>query len=144
MISIRKASGSDAETLAQLNAEFNGVEADSERFRNAILSDTGHETILVAESANQIVGFLSLQRIISASYPAPTFEVAELYVQPKHRKSGVGTALLGHAVVLAPPQDGVEILIRTGATNEAARSLFARVGYEQTAQVVYRLRPHAA
>lgn len=141
MISIRKANASDAESLARLNAEFNEVEVDSERFRAAILSDEGHETILVAENANKLVGFLSLLRIVSASYHVPSFEVAELYVQPKYRKSGAGIALLEHAALQAPPQVDVEIVVRTRATNEAARSLFARAGYVQTEQVVYRLRP---
>lgn len=53
-----------------------------------------------------------------------------MFVAPEHRRRGVGSALLAHAIAEARAQRGVEQLVLTvTASNASARALYARHGF---------------
>lgn len=81
-------------------------------------SETEEEEIFVAESDGRIVGF-------SALY-APEAFLHHLYVAPARHRTGVGSALLTHAMAtaLAP------ITLKCQINNAPAMRLYARHGFE--------------
>lgn len=56
--------------------------------------------------------------------------VDNLYVRPDHRDSGVGTALLDYAEDALRERDADVLAVEALATNEAARRLYERRGYQ--------------
>ena len=138
MITIRQATFADADVLARLNHEFNGGQWDAERVRQSLRADGSPETVLLAEEAGAVVGFMCLQTFRSVCYDAPWVEITELYVAPAHRRRGAGRALLHEGERRAERSGASELLVRTNTSNRPALSLFRRTGLEPAPQVVFR------
>jgi ribosomal protein S18 acetylase RimI-like enzyme len=138
MIQIREARESDAQFLAELNQEFNGIKRSSQEIARVLQAgQSSSETVLVAEDSGAVIGFACFQTLCSLCYDAPWLEITELYVIAAHRRSGAGKALVREAMNRAE-QDGVsEVLIRTNLMNEAAKNLFKEVGLEAAPDVVF-------
>jgi ribosomal protein S18 acetylase RimI-like enzyme len=111
------------------------LEEDSALFAQTILRTCD---IWVAEDECQIVGFLAIR----GSY------IDRLYVLPRVQRSGVGVALLRHAMQLSP--NGLEL--HTHQKNLTARSFYEKYGFaainfgvspppESEPDVEYRWRP---
>jgi GNAT superfamily N-acetyltransferase len=140
---VRRAEVGDAEELALMNAEFNGVKSLPERFRAMLSTSGATEAIFVALTEQVLVGFVCLQVLRSACYEKPAVEVTELYVRPRARRNGVAGALLQHALQWSSSCGASEAIVRTSAGNATARQAFARSGFAEADHVVYRLRQHA-
>lgn len=138
MITIREASAPDADRLAALNRAFNGVERDAERIRHSLLAAASSETVLVAEEAGTVIGFLCLQTLCSMCYEAPWVEITELYVAPTRRGLGTGQALVRQAEVRAEEAGVSELLVRVNNRNAAAKALFKRMGLDPARHAVFR------
>lgn len=134
MITTRLARPADADPLVQLNASFNGVERAPDVVAASLLEARATETVLVAEEAGALVGFLCLQTLRSICYEAPWAEITELYVAPTHRGQGVGEALLREALSRAAASGAAEVLVRTNEANGPAQRLFERAGLERARQ----------
>lgn len=137
MIIVREASALDADRLAALNDAFNAVARDVHRIRES-LAEALPETVLVAEEAGTVIGFLCLQTLRSVCYDAPWVEITELYVAATHRGRGAGQALLRQAEVRAAKAGASELLLRTNNENVAAKALVKRMGLDAAPQVVFR------
>jgi RimJ/RimL family protein N-acetyltransferase len=86
-------------------------------------------TVLVAEDRGTIVGRLSLSR---DPHPASR-HVADLglMVAESHRRRGVGTALLDHAVAWARSVDVSKLELHVFPWNEPALALYESFGFER-------------
>ncbi len=62
---------------------------------------------LVAESAGEVLGFYALERLSAAE-----FELEALFVEPLHIGTGVGRALIRHALQAVAGAGGRELLIQ--------------------------------
>jgi len=68
-------------------------------------------------------------------------EVAELYVEPEARGSGVGTALVGEAMRLFRKRAVTFASVWTRPGNQAALAVYRRHGFEPTEQTVLTWLP---
>ncbi len=131
---IREAETRDAKRLRELNQQFNGV---SGVFG---IGSAGGERVLVAEVADEIVGFACMQIMRSVCYSTPWAELTELYVEEHGRRCGVGRALVAEAERVAWDAGCSEMLLRTHATNREARALFADRGFGEANHICLRKR----
>jgi ribosomal-protein-alanine N-acetyltransferase len=78
----------------------------------------------VAEAADgAVAGY-----IISA-FVADLGEILNLAVAPAHRRSGIGSVLLGRAIAAAGEAGVASLHLEVRESNEAARSLYGRFGF---------------
>ena len=127
MIQIREARENDAQSLAELNQEFNGLMRPVQEIAIALQATGSPEVVLIAEDKG-IVGFACYQILYSVCYDAPWMEITELYVIPAHRRCGAGKALVSEALNRAEHAGVSEVLVRTNVKNEAAKTLFKEIG----------------
>jgi ribosomal protein S18 acetylase RimI-like enzyme len=139
MATVRTASSADAEALAALNAEFNGVARTPGAIRESLTSAASLETVLVAQDDEVVVGFLALQTLRSVCYAEPWVEVTELYVAPPHRNRGVGRALLDNARDRARLAGASELFVRVNVKNDPMQRLLERIGIMRTPQLVFTI-----
>jgi RimJ/RimL family protein N-acetyltransferase len=102
--------------------------ADERRYLRSIRRYP-HAAVYVAESAEGIVGRLSVGR---DPHPAST-HVADLglMVAQSHRRRGIGKALLEEAVVWARSAGVHKLELHVFPYNEAAIALYERFGFER-------------
>ncbi len=132
---IRLAASSDAPALAALNAAFNEVnDVTAQDVRRSLTNNA--EIVVVAEIGGCVVGFCCAQVHRSFCYRTPEAEITEMYVDPHHRRQGLGRGMLdfmaGH-LRREHGADGLHLL--TGCTNLAAQALYERCGF--------RIKPEA-
>jgi ribosomal protein S18 acetylase RimI-like enzyme len=138
LIQVREARKSDAQFLAELNDEFNGIKRASQEIARVLqTSRSSTETVLVAEDSGAVVGFACYQILYSVCYDAPWMEITELYVIPARRRSGAGRALVREAMGRAEQAGVSEVLVRTNVMNEAAKNLYKEIGLEAVPDVVF-------
>lgn len=87
------------------------------------------ETTLLAEIHGQPTGFVCIRIVSQMSDDTPYGEVSDFYVEAEFRKRGIGTALLTAADTHARERGATEIAVLTGADNDAAQSVYRRIGY---------------
>jgi ribosomal protein S18 acetylase RimI-like enzyme len=126
---IRIAATADAVALADLNKEYNEVDATPEQMATQIAAARGHETALIAEDGGEVAGFACLRLVRCVCYAQPHAEVTELYIRPAHRRKGVGAALMRHAEKLAQEAGATELFLDTGFYNHDAQTLYRSLGY---------------
>lgn len=136
-MTIRRATPADAERLAVLNRDFNGVQRALDEVQYA-LRNSSLETVLVAEDGGVTVGFLCLQTLHSVCYDKPWVEITEPYVAPAHRRRGAGASLLSEAQVIAERAGASEVLLRSNGENVSVRALCMGIGLEPASHVVFR------
>lgn len=127
---IRLAEPEDAVALAALNRDFNGSPVTSGQIESLLRSGTDPEVVLVAEVEGCVAGFACLRTMSSVCYPHPWAELTELYVQPSHRRCGIGRALVQEAERVARAQGAVEMHLLAGAENAAGQALYRALGYQ--------------
>ncbi len=93
------------------------------------------EMFWVSENRDGIDGFARLT--LDAAPPCEgcsTFEVATLYVQPRHQGSGKGSALLGACLAEVGRRGGANAWLTVNGANEAARAFYRRHGFADVGQ----------
>ena len=83
------------------------------------------EEILVAESDGELVGFITLRR-----NSAEEGEAVVGGVLPEARRLGIYRSFLVHCMKWCLDQNCTRMLVSTQITNNAARKVWARLGYE--------------
>jgi GNAT superfamily N-acetyltransferase len=134
---IRPAEQGDAEALARLNRDFNGVTRDAEDVRSCLGSTSG-EFILVATADADLLGFACTLVSRSFCYPEPSAEVTELFVSPSARRQGVGGNLLLACVDLARTFGAKAVHVRTNSRNAAMQALLSGAGFAQADNLVFK------
>ena len=127
---LRIATADDASTLDSLNAVFNGSSDGPEAIMKRIADPRRVDIPLLAEVDGQVAGFACLRIVPNLFYPEPYAELTELYVEPDHRRRGVGRALVAFAEELAKEKGAKSMKILTGDDNEAALGLYRGMVYE--------------
>jgi GNAT superfamily N-acetyltransferase len=84
--------------------------------------------VFVAVRAERVIGFIQLVLSRDAAAPAGTGEVAALYVDPEHWRSGAGRALLAASVALALRRGYRALTLWVLDANAAARRFYERQG----------------
>lgn len=86
-------------------------------------------TCLVAESGEQVVGYVSLSSATPLASNAHVAMIDGLAVRPDARGRGIGAALVAAAVEHAGHEGLRRIRLRVLATNASARRLYERHGF---------------
>lgn len=90
--------------------------------------------VLVAESANEIVGYIFAQ-IESTSWRdlrGPCGFIHDVYVQERMRGQGVGQALLRAAIDWVYSKGRSQVVLWSKSGNVSAQRLFSKVGFRDT------------
>lgn len=135
---IRIAEPGDAAALSPLLEAFNGPPASEDQTRRRLLSVWGIETVFLAMVEGRAVGFASVRLVPFLSDDRPRAELTELYVDPAHRRRGIGRALLQRVEALARERGATELILLTGLENRDAQAFYQRLGYRAAALAMGR------
>jgi ribosomal protein S18 acetylase RimI-like enzyme len=94
--------------------------------------------IAVAESGNNLVGFIDIQR--NSVCPVSSFtgpEILRLYIQSPFQSRGLGHALLRHAEARAQAQGQKTIWLTAWVGNSRAVGFYPQAGYERVGTMEY-------
>lgn len=131
---IRKAEAADLDALlplVQAYRVFYRREADATRERAFIESHlrNGSSCIYLAEVDGQAAGFMQLFPTHSTVQLAPSWILEDLFVDPKHRKAGVASALLQCALQHARETGACGMFLETANDNLTAQRVYERAGW---------------
>ena len=145
-VAVRVADVADAPGLAALQAEWStgNAEVDDgfvDQFESWLRAEKDRRVIWVGEMENAVVGMLNLS--VFRRMPKPGRRegaagtswgyVSNVYVTPAHRRSGLGTLLVGEAVRYARALDMARLVLNP---SEMAAPLYARAGFEPAAELM--------
>jgi len=90
--------------------------------------------VLVAQEDGMVLGYAyaALEGADYMSLRGPAGVIHDLFVDPARRREGVGRMLLDAVVVEMDMRGAERIVLSTAYGNEAARSLFASLGFRPT------------
>lgn len=84
--------------------------------------------VLVAEVDGGVAGYVIVQVVVDEA------EIQNLAVAPGHRRQGIATALVLRAIERAAAWGAARVFLDVRESNEAARRLYARLGFDQVAR----------
>jgi len=96
-----------------------------------ILGDERSGFVLVARLHSEIVAVVYVATILSVEHGGRTGWLEELYVTPRQRKRGIGSALLNSVIKLACELGLVALDLEVDADHQPAESLYARFGFRR-------------
>jgi GNAT superfamily N-acetyltransferase len=126
---IRRASVDDVDAVAVL---FDGYRRFYEqapdlegarRFLQARLT-SGDSVMFVAEGDKQLLGFTQLYPSFSSASMTRVWILNDLFVDPRHRRSGLGRALMTAAEDFARDDNSKGLVLATQKTNGPAKTLY--------------------
>jgi ribosomal protein S18 acetylase RimI-like enzyme len=129
---IREANAADLPVLRSLfqaglqegEVRINDTGADIENLNEGYLVDVEHNGFWVAEHEGIITGMIGVQRVDDA-----VAEVRRLRVHPAHRRQGIGTALLRHAVRFCRDHEYLKIVLDVRGERSVAIQMFEKFGF---------------
>ncbi|NBJ88281.1 GNAT family N-acetyltransferase [Acutalibacter sp. 1XD8-36] len=131
MVIIRDAILNDAPSLYHLNCVSMGYEYPEEKTAVQLekLLSSRRDKILVVELDNQVVGYLHLVDY-DLLYFGPMKNIMGIAVDPKHRRMGIGKALLeaGEEWARESGAEGVRLVSGEGRTE--AHTFYRALGYD--------------
>jgi ribosomal-protein-alanine N-acetyltransferase len=89
----------------------------------AELANRGVSFCYIARKQAEVVGFCSFWRVVDELH------INNLAVAPRHRRTGVATALLTHVLREGGRLGAVRATLEVRRSNEAARCLYDRFGF---------------
>jgi GNAT superfamily N-acetyltransferase len=121
--------------------QFYGQAPDLARAREFLAGrmDGGESVVFLALDGPQGLGFTQLYPVFSSVATAPMWLLNDLYVTPGARGRGVGAALLERARVHALESGASQLMLET-ATDNPARSLYERCGWQLVTERVFYTR----
>ena len=117
--------------LHDFNTEFDSPTPDAEELaaRFARLLDRDDVVVLLAGRAERPTGLAFLTLRPTPYYDGPLAQLEELYVQPRERDHGTGTALLSAAIQLVRERGCAEMHINVDEVDTDARRFYERHGF---------------
>lgn len=96
--------------------------------------------VLVAIHGDEVVGYIGMQLRHSLARDAPSMDVLAMVTDERHRRRGIGRALVRAAEEWGRDSDCVRISILSGQrpARDAAHEFYPALGYATTDQAVYR------
>ena len=128
-LTVRLASVSDAADVAHLTAQLGyDVETTAMAARICRILERTDQRFIIAEVGRRPVNWL--HAAIWESLETDAFVVvAGLVVDRKHRKSGIGRALMAHAEAWAAEQGSSIVRLWSSSARSEAHQFYARLGY---------------
>ena len=145
---IRRAAAADVDVLAEYNIrmarETEDISLDPATVRAGVaaaLADEAKGTYFVAEVDDVLVGQLLVTTEWSDWRNGPMWWIQSVYVAPDYRGAGVFRALYQHTVEAARRRGVPAIRLYVEEGNDAAQSVYRRLGMKPSGYVVYDLEP---
>ncbi|WP_049925351.1 GNAT family N-acetyltransferase [Halopiger goleimassiliensis] len=138
---IERASGSDVDAIADMWVRlardqraydsYVRPEANREAMRESLAAYAAADGLLVARVDGELAGFasVSIERG-SLELDATRGTLSNLYVEPRFRDQGVGSALLEAAESTLEEKGAEVVVLEVMAANEDARRFYRRHGYD--------------
>lgn len=136
---IRSAVPDDAPAIAVLGDSL-GYPAESEEMRGRLrrLLARGEDVVLVVEDASGIRGWIHAAER-EALETGPRCEILGLVVDRRHRRSGLGRALMAEAERWAAGRALSRVVVRSNVARPEPHPFYERLGYARTkTQHVYQ------
>jgi ribosomal protein S18 acetylase RimI-like enzyme len=132
-LGVRSAGAADAEMIGRLLHDFNteydeitpGAGAVADRVRELLAG----EDFIVLLGGREPRGLAVLRFRPSIWTPGLECYIAELYVQPEHRRQGLGLVLMNAALDAARDRGADYIEVATSEDDTGARALYERLGF---------------
>jgi GNAT superfamily N-acetyltransferase len=132
-LTIRDACPGDAEALVALVGQLGyPTSADAVRERVERLSSSDTDRLVVAELDGEIVGLASLHTSLSIAYDSPAAKLSAIVVDERHRRGGIGQALVEEMEREAERQGCYLVFLTTAGRREGAHAFYERIGFEET------------
>ena len=90
---------------------------------------TGAFRAFIAEDAGVVIGFAITMEIPASLRLARYWQIRDLFVQPAHRRHGVGRALLASVQASAIESGALRLVLQTEDDNDPALRLYSAMGY---------------
>lgn len=146
MITVEAARPTDLNALVELLGFLFGQEADftpntpkQTAGIQALLAAPEIGVILVARTEGRVVGMVTLLYTISTAEGGRVCWLEDLVVHPDVRGQGIGSELLGAAIVAARERKLLRITLLTDRVNSGATRLYTRYGFTGSAMQPLRL-----
>jgi ribosomal protein S18 acetylase RimI-like enzyme len=91
--------------------------------------ENNESVIFVALVGDKPVGFTQLYPLLSSVRATKNWLINDLFVDPDHRKQGIGEALLKAAANFAKSHGATFVQLETASDNYTAQSLYEAVGF---------------
>lgn len=131
-----------AQLLSLLFAIESDFEVDYDRQLSGIRSLYAHPEcdLLVARHEGNVIGMVTMQRLISSAEGDFIGQVEDLVVREDYRKMGVGSRLLNTIRSLAESYGYKRIQLAADKENANAQKFYARRGFRQTHLAIFHYR----
>ena len=132
-LAIRDARPEDAEALARLLGQLGyPAEVDDVARRAERMAKSDDDRLVVAELDSQVVGLAGIHVSLSVEYDDPAAKLSAIVVDERHRRRGIGEALVEAAVAEARARGCCLIFLTTAERRADAHAFYARLGFEET------------
>jgi ribosomal protein S18 acetylase RimI-like enzyme len=132
-VGVRSAGAADADVIGRLlhdfNTEYDEITPGPEALANRVRELLAGEDFAVRLVGSEPRGLVVLRFRPSIWTPGLECYVAELYVQPEHRRQGLGLALMNAALAAARAQGADYVEVATSEDDTGARALYERLGF---------------
>ena len=130
---IRDARTEDAEALAALVGQLGyPTSAEAVALRLARLHASEADRVVVAEADGEVVGLASLHTSLTVEYDEPAAKLSAIVVDERHRRRGIGEALVAELEAEARRRECAVIFLTTAERRADAHAFYRRIGFEQT------------
>lgn len=120
-------------------AEFCPNHEVQERGLAAIISNPSIGQIFVARQHGRIVGMVNLLYTVSTALGSRVALLEDMVVAPDARDSGIGSALLEHAIEVAKIHGCKRITLLTDSENKSAQRFYGRHGFKISPMLPLRI-----
>jgi N-acetylglutamate synthase-like GNAT family acetyltransferase len=132
-LTIRDVRRGDARALACLIGQLGyQTSADSVVRRVERLRESEVDRLVVAELDGEVVGLASLHTSLSIEYDQPAAKLSAIVVDERHRRRGIGEALVAEMEAEASRRRCCLIFLTTAVRREDAHAFYQRIGFEET------------
>jgi N-acetylglutamate synthase-like GNAT family acetyltransferase len=132
-LTIRDARPEDAQALATLVGQLGyptSAEAVARRVTRLLKSEA--DRVVVAELGEEVVGLASLHTSLSVEYDEPAAKLSAIVVDERHRRRGIGEALVAAMEAEARQRGCCIIFLTTAERRGEAHAFYRRIGFEET------------
>jgi N-acetylglutamate synthase-like GNAT family acetyltransferase len=132
-VEIRDARPEDAPALARLVGQL-GYPTTPEAVERRLqrLDASPADRVFVAELDGEVVGAASVHLSLTLEYDEPAAKLSAIVVDERHRRRGVGEALVKRVEEEAEAQGCCLVFLTTAKRRADAHAFYRRLGYEET------------
>ena len=129
MAFVRKATVDDIADVIQLERACRTAPHWTEQqYRGVFADQVPKRVALIAQKDAETAGFLIARHL------APEFELENIVVGEKFRRSGIGTQLMQAFLALAKQMSGESVILEVRESNGVARALYEKLGFQKNGQ----------